>query len=177
MHEAFVYKWIDHSTDRLYIGVHKGTIDDGYICSSKYMLEEYRVRPQDFSREIIEYGTYADCLKLEVSMLKEANAAHSDKYYNRTNGHGDYKSPDHHSDETKKKISKAKTGIKLSPEHIEKVRIACIGKCMTGLKHNSETKKKMSAAKLGSKQSDEHKRNISLGAKKNWEIRKLAKMT
>lgn len=30
--EAFVYVWTDKITNKLYVGVHKGTLDDGYIC-------------------------------------------------------------------------------------------------------------------------------------------------
>ena len=38
MKEAFVYCWTDHKTNKLYVGVHKGSINDGYICSSKYTI-------------------------------------------------------------------------------------------------------------------------------------------
>jgi hypothetical protein len=32
--DSFVYCWTDHKTGMLYVGSHKGTIDDGYVCSS-----------------------------------------------------------------------------------------------------------------------------------------------
>lgn len=67
--EAFVYVWTDKITNKLYVGVHKGTLDDGYICSSKHMLKEYTQRPETFSRQIIAHGTWDDMrvfLKLEV---------------------------------------------------------------------------------------------------------------
>jgi hypothetical protein len=38
--EAFVYCWTDKITNKLYVGSHKGSPDDGYVCSGKYMLEE-----------------------------------------------------------------------------------------------------------------------------------------
>ena len=41
MAEAFVYCWTDHKTNKIYIGSHKGDVNDGYVCSSKYMMEEY----------------------------------------------------------------------------------------------------------------------------------------
>lgn len=53
MIEAFVYCWTDKATNKLYIGSQKGSTDDGYICSSKYMLKEFYERPDDFSRQII----------------------------------------------------------------------------------------------------------------------------
>jgi hypothetical protein len=40
--EAFVYCWTDKLHNKLYVGVHKGNVDDGYICSSKIMLKEYK---------------------------------------------------------------------------------------------------------------------------------------
>jgi hypothetical protein len=55
--EAFVYCWADHKTNNLYIGSHKGDPDDGYVCSYKYMMEEYNNRPSDFIRQIIATGT------------------------------------------------------------------------------------------------------------------------
>ena len=63
--EAFVYCWTDHKTEKLYVGSRKGSTDDGYICSSKLMLEEYAKRPADFTRQIVAEGKYDDIRKLE----------------------------------------------------------------------------------------------------------------
>ena len=46
MSEAFVYLWYDAgwkqtNGSRYYIGKHKGALDSGYICSSKYMKPEW----------------------------------------------------------------------------------------------------------------------------------------
>jgi len=73
--DSFVYKWTDKLTGMMYIGVHKGTPDDGYVCSSKYMKEEYNSRPEDFFREILEYGTYSECQSKETELLKSVSAA------------------------------------------------------------------------------------------------------
>ena len=54
MNEAFVYVWTDHKTEMLYVGYHKGTQDDGYICSSNRMRDSYRRRPHDFKRRILK---------------------------------------------------------------------------------------------------------------------------
>jgi hypothetical protein len=86
---AFVYKWTDNKTGKLYIGVHKGSTDDGYICSSKHMLREYKDRPDDFQREILEwFDNYGDARAYETDLLVEADAANNPSYYNRTNGQG-----------------------------------------------------------------------------------------
>ena len=81
--EAFVYRWTDAGRQKLYVGVHKGAPDDGYVCSSKPMMEEYRQRPGDFTREIIASGTFEDCFILEQAILKADHAHKNPKYYNQ----------------------------------------------------------------------------------------------
>lgn len=50
---GFVYIWFDRKHKRYYIGAHWGTEDDGYICSSPWMIKAYKNRPQDFKRRIL----------------------------------------------------------------------------------------------------------------------------
>jgi len=69
MFEAFVYKWTDSLNGKIYIGYHKGKESDGYICSSKYMLEEFKKRPDDFHREILAIGSCEYCYKYEQSEI------------------------------------------------------------------------------------------------------------
>lgn len=88
--EAFVYCWTNHRTNKLYIGSHKGSTDDGYVCSSKYMMEEYRKNPDVFTRTIIATGEEADIRKLESKILASANAAADDDFYNKHNGFGEF---------------------------------------------------------------------------------------
>lgn len=71
MTNSFVYKWTDNLTNKIYIGYHKGNIDDGYICSSKYMMPEYIKRPNDFVREILMVGLRLDCFKYEQFLINE----------------------------------------------------------------------------------------------------------
>lgn len=68
--DSFVYCWTDHSTRRLYVGMHKGHPDDGYIASSKHMLKEYKQRPADFTREVLTRNTYDICRTFEVAIIK-----------------------------------------------------------------------------------------------------------
>jgi hypothetical protein len=83
--EAFVYCWTDRETGMVYFGSHKGSLDDGYICSSAPMLENYAARPETFSRDVIAVGSYADMRSLETHILQEFDAAHHPAFYNRHN--------------------------------------------------------------------------------------------
>lgn len=83
--ESFVYLWINKDTDRKYIGKHKGTADDGYICSSESMLEEYNDCPSRFIRTILAYGTDQEMHELETMLLLQLKASKSELFYNLSN--------------------------------------------------------------------------------------------
>jgi len=51
---GFIYLWLDKKKKMYYIGSHLGSIDDGYICSSRWMRAAYQKRPEDFKRRIIK---------------------------------------------------------------------------------------------------------------------------
>lgn len=86
--EAFCYSISDHSNGKIYIGWHLGDINDGYFCSSKELLEEYKNRPGDFSRQVIATGNREDMFALETTILSQANAMHDNTYYNKSNNFG-----------------------------------------------------------------------------------------
>ena len=85
MADAFVYCWTDIKESKLYVGWHKGTPDDGYVCSSKVLQEQYIKRPNDFTRTIIATGTVSDMVSLESAILKADGAATNHNYYNMHN--------------------------------------------------------------------------------------------
>src|SRR5688572_18739869 len=103
MTEAFLYCWTDTKTNKLYVGVHKGSEQDGYICSSKLMMNEYRNRPDDFIREVVANGSYNDVRSLERAILKSVDAARNPEFYNRHNADSKFYNLKH-SEETKRKI-------------------------------------------------------------------------
>jgi hypothetical protein len=150
--EAFVYCWIDNSKDMLYIGSHNGSVDDGYVCSSKYMNEEYNQRPQDFTRLVLAKGKTKEMRKLEETLLTTLGAAQSEYYYNRSNGNKKFYNS-RCSEEHKRRISenlKGKTpwnkGISCSEETKRKM-----SESSKGNKHSEETKKKIGNAHRGMK--------------------------
>lgn len=54
-YDSFVYIWYNKVKKMFYIGKHLGSVNDGYICSSKMMLRDYRKNPDHFKRRILEY--------------------------------------------------------------------------------------------------------------------------
>ena len=121
MAEAFIYCWTDTNRNMLYVGTHKGTPDDGYVCSGKLMLEEYNKRPQDFKREVMAFGSYNDMINFETKILKAANAASNKSFYNQHNGDGNFYCKGH-SLETRNKIKISLTGKKRTAE--QRVRMS-----------------------------------------------------
>jgi len=90
---GFVYIWFDKKHQRFYLGCHWGTEDDGYICSSRWMRQSYKRRPDDFRRRTISrvYSSRADLLVEEgkwLGLIDDGDIG--TKYYNLTkytNGH------------------------------------------------------------------------------------------
>lgn len=146
---AFVYRWTDHRHNKYYIGAHKGQPDDGYVCSSKVMLAEYRLRRNDFTRDILDiFGTWQDALTYECDLLVEVDAKNNPTYYNRSNGCRFYTAL---TEETKAKISRANKGRTPSAEARNKMSEKRKGQpsIMLGKTHSEETKYKMSQRRKG----------------------------
>lgn len=82
---GFVYIWYDRKHKRYYIGCRFGRETDGYICSSRWMRNAYKRRPEDFKRRILATGiTSKDALYEEeyrwLQMIKPEEVGV--KYYN-----------------------------------------------------------------------------------------------
>jgi hypothetical protein len=82
MKEAFVYRWRETTTGRWYIGFHKGTATDGYICSSNQVKPLIQARPYDWSRKILRWGTKQQMVALEHKILKQLDARRNPQSYN-----------------------------------------------------------------------------------------------
>jgi endogenous inhibitor of DNA gyrase (YacG/DUF329 family) len=92
---GFIYLWYDKSNHKFYIGSHHGSIDDGYLCSSKWVKAAIRKRPQDFKRRIIKYNPvddvketqrleqyYLDMIKDEELSFSKSVMENTNRYYN-----------------------------------------------------------------------------------------------
>jgi len=81
---GFVYIWFDRKHKRFYIGSHWGAEDDGYVCSSPWMLKAYKRRPTDFRRKILKVVyDRKSLLEEEYSFLSRIKPHEiKTKYYN-----------------------------------------------------------------------------------------------
>lgn len=167
--EAFVYRWSDRRDGKFYIGYHKGSQDDGYVCSSKSMLAEYHSRPYDFERSVIFYGSDAECRAHEIAILNSVNAASNPLYYNLNNG-------GYHivfTDEVRKKMSISASKRKSYPCWLKGKKMPDemklkISNSLRGKPKSDQTRKRMSDAQSkipragGFKQSDFQKKAASV---------------
>jgi hypothetical protein len=145
---TFVYCWTNHANGMLYIGVHTGDENDGYISSSKYLNEAYCNDKINFTRQILARGNRSDMVALETAILQSANASKNKDFYNKHNNNGQYKSHKH-SEITKKKMSIAHTGKIRSHAFCEmrKAFMRSDKNPWIGRAHTEESKAKMSVTK------------------------------
>lgn len=174
---GFVYIWFDVKKKMYYVGCHWGDVNDGYICSSKWMRDTYRRRPQDFRRRVIksnlsrenmylEEQRYFDMIKLEE--IKK-------RYYNLSLSSKDpwHKHP-LKSKSIGQKISYSKKGKKYN---ITTEQLIERGKKISETKKRKiaerggfteEHREKLRLAKLGKKHTEEWKHTNSIRMKKQW---------
>lgn len=167
--EAFVYEWLNLTNNKKYIGYHKGSEDDGYICSSSSSIfwDDFKNPNTKWQRNILAKGTADACLVIEQKILKEIDLK-SDEFYNNARG-----AEVIFTDEVREKIrqhhlggSSGMKGKKHSEETKKKIKEAHIK-----IEHNEEWNNKVSIALKGKKKSQEHIQNMisaMTGSTKNF---------
>lgn len=135
--EGFIYIWYDRKHKKYYLGCHYGTINDGYICSSNNMRNNYKNRPKDFKRRILKRKIKKEELLSEehkwLSLIKDHELGK--KYYNL------------YTTNTALRLAwAAAKGRKQTIEEKEKR-----AESLRGKKRTLETRKKISAALSGEK--------------------------
>lgn len=182
MKYGFIYIWYDKTDKRYYIGSHWGTIDDGYVCSSKWMKKVYKNRPMDFKRRILQIGIEQALLReMEYNWLSRIRKDElGTRYYNLNNSKilksGNWPKDKARSDDTKRKISESlkgnipwNKGVPMSDDQKEKLRTINLGKT-----HRDETKELVSKSLIGNsrrvgvKHTDEWKNANSEKMKTTW---------
>ncbi len=81
--KSFVYLWYDRLLKKYYLGYYSGVRPNpNYICSSKHMMKEYKARPQDFKRRILQVGQREEMAVLERELLQKRKKHLGERYYN-----------------------------------------------------------------------------------------------
>ena len=85
--DSFVYRWTNLTLNKTYTGWHKGTEDDGYICSSAsdQFWKDYNNSAYKWQREILFQGTMPECQLLESQLLDSVDITSDSIYNNRNN--------------------------------------------------------------------------------------------
>lgn len=157
--DSFVYKWTNITLNKIYIGWHKGTEDDGYICSSASdrFWNDFKNINYDWKREILHKGPMKECQLLESELLDSIDITSENVYNNRNNLMFNL------NDEVRSKLSKAAKKRALNPEYIKKLSEAKkrlwedpahrdrIKKTHTGKKLSDQAKDKIRAARANQK--------------------------
>jgi len=88
-HEAFVYHLKNIENGRYYIGYHKGTTNDGYVCSSRnYEFWEDYNSGMEFERLFMFFGSKEECKEKESALL--SGCFLDKKCYNFSDGNGGF---------------------------------------------------------------------------------------
>jgi len=155
----FVYKWVQLSTGKWYVGsrTKRGCHpSDGYVCSSKIVRPLIDANPSDWRREILFIGGEHDgrlMAEKETELLRKLDAKNDPMSYNQHNGDGKFSS----------------AGKSMSEETKAKIRAANKGNAHNkGRKRSEETKAKIGAAMKNKKHSEEH--NAKIGAARKGKI-------
>ncbi len=146
---GFIYIWRDKKHKRYYVGSHwcgkRCKNKCTYVCSSTWMRQAISKRPGDFKKRILE--RVQDREKINevehrwLQMIKP-DELKGKRYYNFSNNRFGHWSTDAYSRLTiGQKVSKARKGKPLSPEHRAKLKIT-----NRGWKHREEARIKMREA-------------------------------
>jgi hypothetical protein len=127
MDTGFVYRWIDNSNGKYYIGSRKGSVDSKYIGSGKHFKWAYKNRPESFAREILYIGE--DYRELEAFILDVLDAKNDNNSYNLVNGmYGVTEDGFKRISESRKRSSSWSKGLNFTDEHRAKISKAHLGK-------------------------------------------------
>ena len=166
---SFIYLWYDGK--KFYLGVHKGTPDDRYICSSKVVLEEYKKRPENFRRRILAYGTMKEMIDLEEKLLRNRKEKGKwDKYYNIVIAFPNL-------EERSSIGGKKNRGVPKSEEHRRNISKALKGRVFDGSPRSEKTRLSISKSMQGNSNSKNHSspeysKIQSKAMKKAWKKRR-----
>jgi hypothetical protein len=99
VYEGYLYRFTvlnGEYKDKVYVGVHKGYVGDGYWHSStdEDFKKIFSATGTKLKFEVLEYGDYAQMTVKEHKILSDNKARTNDKYINKYNGTPKYVEPD-----------------------------------------------------------------------------------
>lgn len=155
-----VYQITNLINDRIYIGVHatkNPDVFDGYLGSGKIMKQAIdKYGKNTFIRETLHcFENLKEAYLKECTIVNEDFVNREDTYNLSLGGYGSFLGQ-HHSEESKKKISESNKGRVVSKETRKKISESEKGKTVS-----EETKKKLSKAQMGKYHSEASRKKIS----------------
>tara|TARA_Y100000310_G_C20620384_1_gene782960 strand:+ start:292 stop:1614 length:1323 start_codon:yes stop_codon:yes gene_type:complete len=87
-YEGYLYRFTNLKNGMIYLGVHKGFVEDHYWQSStdKDFVKIFSDSSSELLYEILDYGTYDEMTVKEHKILKMVDAKNNPLYYNKSNG-------------------------------------------------------------------------------------------
>ena len=91
-YEAYLYRFKNLINDKVYIGIHKGSVDDSYRHSStnKEFAKVFADSKSKLRFEVLSYGDYREMQNQEYNILRKDDARNNSAYYNKSNGFPQY---------------------------------------------------------------------------------------
>lgn len=172
---GFIYIWMDKKHKRYYVGSHWGSEDDGYICSSTWMMQAYKVRPNDFKRRILEryaerkLGNEIEHKWLQMMKPEELKGP---RYYNMNNYRFGHWSVNESSRLSASEKMKANHWTKSKDADLIKEKISGAGRGRpnpsASRPKSEEEKRKISVTLSGRILSEEHASNIGKAVRDDY---------
>lgn len=87
-YEAYLYKFTNAIDGRIYVGIHKGYVGDGYWHSSTdtEFKKIFSSADSELTLEILRYGSFKDMQLEEARILTKNNAKENPLFINKSNG-------------------------------------------------------------------------------------------
>ena len=161
---GYIYKTTNLINGKIYVGQHKAETFDKYYKGSGQMITRAfkKYGKSNFTCEVLATAETKEELNiLETYWITKLSTMDNSVGYNLTEG-GEGTVGYVHTDEAKLKMSIAKKGKSLSPEHCK-----AIGRASLGHTLSDEAKAKLRAASLGRKASEETKQKLRDAHKRN----------
>ena len=161
---GYIYKTTNLINGKIYVGQHKAANFDKYYKGSGQLLTRAfkKYGKSNFTCEILATAeTKEELNTLEVYWIAELNTRDTSIGYNITEG-GEGTVGYIHTAEARTKMSMAKKGKPLSPEHCKAIGLRSLGHKMT-----EENKAKLRAINLGKKASEETRQKLREAHKRN----------